>query len=182
MHKTNSAVVEQYAFPFLSPPVNRVSPSSETDSEQEGFLYHAVVPRRITTRKKFELVFFEGLASWHGAPVNIGWTNQQGCIFWGFPPVWQFGSRIVAGSQGCIYLCDQVPRVYHGFPGPVCCSQGCSARNQLPPCGCQRSRRSPCCGIARVCDVRTTLSFRFLIPSWEDKSHCRKQTIHSSWH
>ena len=63
MHKTNSAVVEQYAFPFVSPPVNRVSPSSETDSEQEGFLYHAVVPRRITTCKKFELVFFEGLAS-----------------------------------------------------------------------------------------------------------------------
>ena len=44
MHKTNSAVVEQYAFPFVSPPVNRVPPSSETDSEQEGFLYHAVVP------------------------------------------------------------------------------------------------------------------------------------------
>ena len=64
MHKTNSAVVEQYAFHcanihFIFPPVNRVPPSSETDSEQEGFLYHAVVPRRITTCKKFESVFLE---------------------------------------------------------------------------------------------------------------------------
>ena len=142
-----------------------------------------VVPRRITTCKKVWIGFFWRPSQLTRCSYWMGWQwPARVHLLRLTTPVWQFGSSIVAGSQGCIYLCDQVPRVYHGFPGPVCCSQGCSARNQLPVCGCQRSRRSPSCGIARVCDVRTTLSFRFLIPSWEDKSHCRKQTIYSPWH
>lgn len=63
MHKTNSAVVEQYAFhfaniPFLFPPVNRVSPSSETDSEQEGFLYHAGCQGESRHAKSLNWFFF----------------------------------------------------------------------------------------------------------------------------
>ena len=79
VHKTNSAVVDQYAFhyaniPFLSPPVNRVSPSSETDSEQEGFLYHAGCQGESRHAKSLNCFFL--------GPSQLTWSSSWYWMVW----------------------------------------------------------------------------------------------------